>query len=114
MKSLHIIPRTPEPTPSPSIVEPVQYAPTTNAENDADTLSLEDVKVLLNHYTGRTNTWVGFDQPALEALLNHHKVLKSLAVSKAIQTDTSSGRKGYQNQARAERIERVGYQAQAE
>ncbi|KAF1970458.1 hypothetical protein BU23DRAFT_570637 [Bimuria novae-zelandiae CBS 107.79] len=36
-----------------------------------------DINVLLNHYTGRTNTWKGFDRAALGALLGHHKAARA-------------------------------------
>lgn len=75
LKHLHIIPRTPEPVPMP--LEPKQTRPTAPnpPQNEGSpVLSIEEIKVLLNHYTGKKGTWDGFDRAALEALLNHHKV----------------------------------------
>ena len=59
----------------PSEQEQVQPTASNPPQDEGSaTISIEDIKVLLNHYTGKKGTWDGFDRAALEALLNHHKV----------------------------------------
>ncbi|KAF2441903.1 hypothetical protein P171DRAFT_488338 [Karstenula rhodostoma CBS 690.94] len=91
-KSLQIIPRSPSPVPERALESSEKTPPHPAAFSSGHTrsssqsaltfrsshrkwqaLSDDDIKALLNHYTGRNIMWEGLDRTDLETLLEHHK-----------------------------------------